>query len=79
MASTSSGFKAATGLLTGLVLLLVTLLANAYAKAANHISTTDAQEMVDRGDETVKELLMVRLDGMDKKLDQLIAAQGQSP
>ena len=74
MASTNG--KRTIGLLTGLVLLLVTLLANAYAKAANHISTTDAQKMVDRGDETVKELLTSQLEAIDKKLDQLIAAQG---
>lgn len=79
MASTNGGLKLIAGLLTGLVLLLVTLLANAYAKASNHISVTDAQQMVDRGDETVKELLTLRLDAIDEKLAQLLAAQRNTP
>lgn len=83
MASTNSGRSATTYVLSGLVLALTGALITSFAvasnRAATHISVTAAQRMVDRGDETVKELLTIQLDAIDKKLDQLIAAQGQSP
>ena len=75
MASTNGGLKAATYVLSGTVLILGGALLTAYAGAASHISRTDAQEMVDRGDNTIKE----RLKRIETKLDQLIAVQGQNP
>ena len=75
MASTNGGLKAATVVLGGLVLVLTGALMASFASASSHISRTDAQAMVDRGDNTIKE----RLERIEMKLDQLIAAQGQSP
>ena len=83
MASTNSGRSTTTYVLSGLVLALTGALITSFAvasnRAATHISVTAAQRMVDRGDETVKELLTIQLDAIDKKLDQLIAAQVKSP
>ena len=69
-----NGSKAITGLI-GLVLLLTGALITSITLASNHVSRTDAQAMVDRGDDSIKE----RLWRIETKLDQLIAAQGQSP
>ena len=73
MASTNGGLKVATGLLT----VMVALLGGALLASTTHISRTDAQKMVDRGDNTIKE----RLDRIDKKLDEIdkLIRQGQSP
>lgn len=71
MASHNGGLKVATGLLT----VLVALLGGALLASSTHVSRTDAQAMVDRGDNSIKE----RLDRIDAKLDQLLAVQGQSP
>ncbi len=83
MATHNGGLKRANYVLSGLVLVLVGSLITSFAvasnRAATHISVTAAQRMVDRGDDTVKELLTIQLDAIDKKLDQLIAAQGNTP
>jgi len=73
----NGGLKAVTYVLSGLVIGMAIALVNAYAQASHHISVTAAQEMVDRGDNTIKE----RLDRIDKKLDALddLIRQGQSP
>ena len=73
MASTNGGLKVATGLLT----VMVALLGGALLASTTHISRTDAQEMVDRGDNTIKE----RLDRIDTKLGEIekLIREGQSP
>lgn len=80
MAFTNGTMKVITGVLTGAVLLLGGALLNSYAAASNHaathISRTDAQAMVDRGDDTVKEILGLHLKVIEAKIDTLIAAQG---
>lgn len=80
MAFNNGNLKVITGVLTRAVLLLGGALINSHTSAANHaathISRTDAQRMVDRGDDTVKEILALRLEVIVAKIDTLIAAQG---
>lgn len=76
----NGSLKVITGVLTGAVLLLGGALINSNTAASNHaathISRQDAQAMVDRGDETVKELLTSKLETIEAKIDTLIATQG---
>ncbi len=74
MAAHGNGGKAITGLI-GVVLVLVGALITSITLASNHVSRVDAQAMVDRGDNSIKE----RLDRIDAKLDRLIAGQGNTP
>lgn len=79
MAFTNGNLKVVTSVLTGAVLLLGGALINSHTSAANHaathISRTDAQAMVDRGDGTVKEILGLQLEVIEAKIDTLLAAQ----
>ena len=64
MSKGNGGLKVATALLT----VLVALLGGALLGSSTHISRGDAQAMVDRGDNTIKE----RLQRIETKLDQLL-------
>ena len=75
MSRTNGGLKVATAVLTGAVLLLGGALVTAYAGASAHISRTDAQAMVDRGDDTINK----RLERIEDMLRLLVIAQGPSP
>ena len=80
MAKGNGGLKVLATGMTAVAILLGGALLTAYAGAASHISRTDAQAMVDRGDNTIKERLDridVKLGQIDAKLDQLTT--GQSP
>lgn len=74
MPKSNGGLKAVPYVLSGLVIGMAIALFNAYAQASRHISRIDAQAMVDRGDDAIKE----RLERIESKLDHLID-QGQSP
>ncbi len=68
MASTNGGLKAATVVLSGMVLVLAGALVASFANASSHISRIDAQAMVDRGDDAINK----RLERIEAKLDHLI-------
>ena len=75
MASTNGGLKAFAYFSSGLSLALIGALVASFASASANISRTDAQAMVDRGDDAIGK----RLGRIEMKLDQLIASQGQGP
>lgn len=65
---TNGHWKVITGALTSVVLLLT----GSMLTSANHISRTDAQAMVDRGDQTVND----RLKRIESQLDMLLGDVG---